>query len=439
MKKILFSPIGMTDPITHLKDGSMLHICRVYKPNIIILYMSAEVIAFHEKDNRYVYCLEELAKKMEHPIEIHIIRRPNLINVQEYDTFYDDFYKIIGTILQKIDKNDELIVNVSSGTPAMKSALLVLSVLFEYKMRAVQVTTPTRKSNTRLEDKVNYDVQTNWMLNEDNESDFENRCSEPRTHNFSVLIMKDNIRKLVASYDYEAALAIANEIKDHVSETARGLLRIGSERLKLNRNMIDKIAKKISYDIIPIKQTKTRFILEYALALDIKRIKGEYADFVRALTPLTADLVENILREQCHIDIDDYSDKDGKGVRRFSRSKLANTQVLQILENDFHGDFIPGLVGKRQMVPLIQFYSTDEELKKQLTNILNIEQNVRNLSAHEIVSVTPKWIKEKSGYEVEEIFSIIKFLIGKSGIVVNEEIWKSYDIMNQYIYEELDK
>ena len=32
MKKILFSPIGGTDPISNFRDGAMLHICRIYKP-----------------------------------------------------------------------------------------------------------------------------------------------------------------------------------------------------------------------------------------------------------------------------------------------------------------------------------------------------------------------------------------------------------------------
>ena len=41
-KVILFSPVGGTDPIseTNLQDGSLLHICRFYHPDKVILYMS---------------------------------------------------------------------------------------------------------------------------------------------------------------------------------------------------------------------------------------------------------------------------------------------------------------------------------------------------------------------------------------------------------------
>ena len=42
-KRYLFSPVGNTDPIKYFSDGSMLHICRVYQPDIVYLYMSQEI------------------------------------------------------------------------------------------------------------------------------------------------------------------------------------------------------------------------------------------------------------------------------------------------------------------------------------------------------------------------------------------------------------
>ena len=59
MNRILFSPLGKTDPISNMRDGSMLHICRIYKPNIVYLYMSSEILQDHNKDDRYVYCLRK--------------------------------------------------------------------------------------------------------------------------------------------------------------------------------------------------------------------------------------------------------------------------------------------------------------------------------------------------------------------------------------------
>ena len=48
---ILFTPVGGTDPISlnNYHDGSILHICRFYKPDKVILYMSKEMLDFQEK------------------------------------------------------------------------------------------------------------------------------------------------------------------------------------------------------------------------------------------------------------------------------------------------------------------------------------------------------------------------------------------------------
>lgn len=61
-RTILFSPVGGTDPIhnKNCRDGSMLHIERVYEATDVFLYMSKEILENHKKDNRYFYALENL-------------------------------------------------------------------------------------------------------------------------------------------------------------------------------------------------------------------------------------------------------------------------------------------------------------------------------------------------------------------------------------------
>ena len=85
------------------------------------------------------------------------------------------------------------------------------------------------------------------------------------------------------------------------------------------------------------------------------------------------------------------------------------------------------------MVPLINKYSEDNVLKQKIKEIMDIEQAIRNLAAHEIVSVTEEWIKEKTGFSSKQIFELIKFLIVKAGVKVSKEDWESYDKMNEII------
>ena len=158
-KTILFTPVGGTDPIssTNCYDGSMLHICRVYKPDIVIMYMSKEMLDYQEKDDRYRYCLDQLIKLQKRKMEYRIIERRNLTKVHEFDYYYQDFRMIIEKIHENMDDSDTLLLNVSSGTPAMKSGLLVVQTLGEFPAKPIQVATPEEKINEHSHK--DYDVQ----------------------------------------------------------------------------------------------------------------------------------------------------------------------------------------------------------------------------------------------------------------------------------------
>lgn len=441
-KRILFSPIGMTDPITNYRDGSMLHICRVYKPDIVYLYLSAETYELHERDNRYVYCIEQLASDMNHLIETRVIVRSELHNVQEYDIFYDDFHSIISDIQNGMEEEDKLFLNIASGTPAMKSALLLLSVLVDSQISPIQVSTPEKKSNKQKEDPDNYDVETYWELDEDNQPDFENRCKEPQNRNLSTLLKMEQIVKFIGEYDYSAALMIAREIEKKLNVEAYTMLVVAYERLRLNTSEVDKLLKKqdIVMECFPVKSGNARLLFEYALNLQIKMKKGEYADFLRALTPLVAELVEMILLKQCKIDVNTLCYINSKRIRKFDEGELKkkeNEEIYNVLQEEFKGNFRADLVGTRQMVPLICHFSKDEVLGQKCKAIMDFEQKVRNLAAHEIVSVTDSWIKKKTGVTSGQIFAVIQYLIVQAGIHAQKDDWNCYDIMNKLIVDKL--
>ena len=99
MKKILFSIIGFSDPFSKCYDGSMLHICRYEKPDIVYLYMTNEYLELHEKDHRYEEALKKLEEQIDHKFEhIHITKRPKLVDVHIFDQFYNDFEKVLRQI-----------------------------------------------------------------------------------------------------------------------------------------------------------------------------------------------------------------------------------------------------------------------------------------------------------------------------------------------------
>ena len=46
-----------------------------------------------------------------------------------------------------------------------------------------------------------------------------------------------------------------------------------------------------------------RILFEYTLILGLKVKRGEYADFIRAITPLGVDLLELVIEQYCDINI----------------------------------------------------------------------------------------------------------------------------------------
>lgn len=439
MAKILFSPIGGSDPIRNYHDGSMLHICRNYLPDRVVLYLSGEMYQHHVQDNRYVYCLEELGKKMSHPFEIEVIVRDELTEVQDYEYFYTEFTKCINDIVAQMDEGDELLLNVSSGTPAMKNALIILATLAEFSFQPIQVSTPLKRSNYMDENTKKYEVQEQWEFDEDNEPQEgdTSRCEEIKSLNLVKLLKVNLLEKHLQAYDYTAALEIARDLKNHISVKATAMIEQANERNQLNTKRVNELAKKIDYQPMPVKNQENCDLLEYVLLLQMKVRRKEYADFIRAITPVVFELFYRGLKRQCHIDIKDYCDEKKSGLR-WNPEKIKQTEVGDILQKEYAATgFRGGPVYSSQLKPLILHYSGSEKVNTLVTDLRHAEEKARNKAAHTIVSITNEKIVKWTDYTAEELLVKIQQLTlfvvpGQDG-----SIWDSYDRMNEAIMKEI--
>lgn len=59
--RILFSPIGGSDPLNAEHDGSWLHCCRHFSPDLTMIYLSAEMLKREQQGHIYSRGLEKLA------------------------------------------------------------------------------------------------------------------------------------------------------------------------------------------------------------------------------------------------------------------------------------------------------------------------------------------------------------------------------------------
>lgn len=437
MKKILFSPVGFTDPVKYFHDGGLLHICRHYLPDKVYIYITKETGEYEDGDHRYTYCLKKLGELLNHPFEYEIIRDDDMIEVQVFDTFVELFRKTLPKIIKK-EGIDHLMVNISSGTPAMKSALLFLSALSD-RYQAIQVASPHKKRNNEPDEKESSKVEEYWLTNEDNEPEAKNRCSEAAVKNWSSIVKREIVKQHIETYDYVAALDIAREIDDMPSDFIT-FLKAADARLKMDYGLANNLLIAIGQtEVVPIKSKKTRPLVEYTLSLKVKLFKQEYADFVRALSPIVFDLYEIILNKELGVDVKaELAVKYKNGSYHWNKNKIyKHPKIRQIFIDTYrHGQPPYGeFVNNASLYALISNLLTSkskEKIRETVEKLHRVERSVRNQAAHEVDAVvTAKSIKNQVHQTPEEIMQMIQTLMDEYVTNHWQNIWNSYDLMNE--------
>ena len=440
-KTILFSPVGGTDPISYDNccDGSLLHICRFEKPDVIYMYMSQEILENQKKDDRYRYTINKLYEKLDKPYTINEIKKEKLTKVHDFNYFYEDFHKELQKITKEMNPDDTLIVNVSSGTPAMKSALNVMATLGEYNWKVIQVSTPVKKMNEHNHKE--YDKELAWETDYDNDEGAPNRCQEVKSPNLLLIKHTENIKKLIEQYDYAAAETLAKSINN---KRILSLLEMAEKRTLLETKDVNRLSKELGCEkLIPVRGEKDELAFEYALVLQIRIEKKLYSDFLRGITPVILYLFEDILINFLHVKIDKYIQKEN-GIEKWKFDSYDN-EVYKILSDKYNGNFIEGKpVYSDNLVAIIERKAglPNTKLIELVKGVRDIEIDVRNAAAHTMEAVTDEKIgRVTGGKKSKDIMDDIKKLFEYSSVRnrISKDSWDSYEKMNSFIIREIDK
>ena len=472
-KKVLFSPVGGTDPISqdNCFDGSMLHVCRHFKPDTVYLYLSKEMLDFEEKDHRYTEAIKLLSDKQNHPVEVKLISRPKLTDPHNFNYFFEDFNNEIKAIVSSLDEDDELLINISSGTPGMKSALNVMSTLGEFRCTCIQVSNPDKRMGEHTH-RNDFDLMTLWELDPDNEDSAENRCSLVKCPNLLLLKEEQNIKSFLRQYDYHAAYSLAKELeKTHSKEAvARYIdyLEFAKERSAFkNVSSLEHKLKDVS-ELLPISGPN-RPVFEYALLCDLKWKRGELSDFVRSLSPLIQELFLRVVDENIYPvsamlikdanELNPYKKTGDKNKRPEGGSKevwdlitmegLSEKDdtvkaILNVFKEGFKRSFNPderySNVTSESLCKIIEKLGKNDELKNDIIILRHqVESTIRNLLAHKIVNIDEDWIKRATGnLNEEQIMKMLKKVFRYTDVKVKDEYWNSYDRMNDFIIAKID-
>ena len=441
--KILFSPIGMTDPISakNLYEGSLLNICRFYKPDKIYLYMSKEVMEIHEKDNRYVKCLERVYKYLNKDFEYEIIGRSELEEVQIFDFFYKEYRDILYRIHEE-NPDAEILLNISSGTPAMKSALFVLCALFSFPMTPIQVSTPYKKANSTSEEDVldaflglideimikpkNYGDRTDIVLKE----------------NLNFELSKDIIKNHLKKYNYSAAFEVAQVTHQFLSKKSYHLIGAAFCRNNLDREgVLNNL--KLANDKFDFYETAQLRLIEYVLYLSVNVKRNMLLEFIRGISPVLDSLFKKAFELETNINLDNYlTNKKGKVTwnRKNLMSDDNGKKILGVLNKSYNVFNFTNTASSDNFLKLMEseeFGISKRNITKRAEELRDIEREGRNKAAHQIVSIDDKFLKRETGFTSEEILNKITDFVEDIKLGVKKEHWNSYEIMNEKIINSL--
>lgn len=306
--KILISAVGNTDPIRNFHDGALVHIARKYRPDKIIIVFSEELIS--KKDD-----IEKVIRSIDNEYVPEIVyHEPIILNndVYVFDTMYDQFDAIIQ---QYYTKDDEFILNLSSATPQIKSALFVINRLSEINVKAVQVSTPAKKSNAGVGHDDSEDIDALIDTNEDNVPEFIDRTLEDEAEKFSYALIKKTIRDFIQRYDYKAALELANQLPDFsgVKESRKKLQDIVDA---LDRQDIPRTLKNRKWS------DERKKALNAYLTIELQKERGNFSEGLIRIKTLTEFILEDYIDNRYPGLLDRYVDESEKyflGIWDFSK------------------------------------------------------------------------------------------------------------------------
>lgn len=442
--KILFSPIGMTDPISpkNLHEGSLLNICRFYKPDKIYLYMSKEVMEIHEKDNRYVKCLERVYQYLNKDFEYEIIDRSELEEVQIFDFFYKEYRDILYRIHEE-NPDAEILLNISSGTPAMKSALFVLCALFSFPMVPIQVSTPDKKANSTSEEGILdafLGVIDEIMVKP---KIYGNRTEIVLKENLNFELSKDIIKNHLKKYNYSAAFEVAQVTRQFLSEKSYHLISAAFYRNNLDREgVLNNL--KLANDKFDFYETAQLRLIEYVLYLSVNVKRNMLLEFIRGISPVLDSLFKKAFELETNINLDNYL-TNKKGKVTWNRKKLLSDEmgkkILSALNESYSGFNFSNTASSDNFLKLMEaeeFGISKRNITKKAEELRDIEREGRNKAAHQIVSIDDKFLKIETGFTSEEILNKITDFAEEIKLGVKKEHWNSYEIMNEKIINSLN-
>ena len=405
---ILFSPIGTADPLTQLGDGPMLHIVRCRRPSRVVLFLSPAMAGHQHEDGRYTEAIRLLADSEGFESPEVLLVESQFDEVYRFDHYIVEFEQILEGLVAESGK-EPVLVNVTSGTPAMEQALVALGAFGRLNLKLLQVTTPKKGVNARFdrEDPNDYDLETLWLCNEEIwAASPEERIVEVATPNFADRLLRENVAALVKCFEYEEASQLAGQMRS-IDPNAREMIRAAADRLNLNGSLP---ARVFGGTTLAFKAND--LLYEHLYVMEVRLRQGQWGEFLRMLTPALTEIMERMLGPvlpQAHYLVMEK----GKPTGQLDCDKVyADSGLRHVLGSKC----TPGktsYITNAMLKDLIVAYCPDDEQRDSILALRRVEQDCRNTLAHELKPAKKESLERLSGMRLEDVMHSLFKLCGK--------------------------
>lgn len=425
--KILISAVGTTDPISNNHDAALLHIARNYRPDKIVLVYSQEMLVKQDLINNVLLSIEGYNPIIE--IDSTILNNDEVF-------LFDKMYEVMGLIVQKYtNDDDEIILNLSSGTPQIISALFALNRINDYNTQAIQVATPKKGANKEYKDLTDSEIDALIVENQDNSLDFVDRSIKDKSEKFSQALVKRHLRSLIASYDYQAAEVIINRKED-----TKSLSNIKKIRKKISD--FSRVFKNqcLLSDILslPLDDSQKK-ALNYYLMIDVLKEREHIADVLIKAKSLAEFVIEETIKKDheglivfdgnppklnpnfpdCEAILDDIDKKmkKSRGIEDTDERIFSVQSTLNLLS----------------YLNILEFYNYDSQLQTAINGIINLNSE-RNKVAHGLSEIDTRLLSRKKLKQLSENLRLL--LVDCLGI--DSSYFNYYDKQNEELIKMLE-
>ena len=307
--RVLISAVGDTDPFRNFHDGALIHIARKYRPEKVVLIFSEHTA---KKQGNIEKALLSIAPDYEPELIIH----DSIISDNEVHIFDVMFQRFSDILQEYYTKEDEFILNLSSATPQIKSALFVINRLNGINVKAVQVSSPEHASNENIGHDNDENIDELIEVNEDNKVNFIDRTIEDNAEKFNQALLKKTARDFIEKFDYKAALDILDQLSDFPN-------------LKSVREEIRDVVNCLSKQDVPkglrhkkLKEEEQKILSAY-LTIELQRERGNVSESFIRIKNVTEFILEDYIEKRYPGLIDDYCESIQKYyLSLFDYSKL---------------------------------------------------------------------------------------------------------------------